>query len=140
MFKSHRAAFLILACAYVLPIATAFCCCVETPVIDSSSHSNQGSEHYGESHHGHDHDRGDSRSTHSHSECDHSEIVAVLNHVNGQFVSIFSAPGNYFKISEPQGFNPVEVSAVLPSPPLGIGPPGHSLSTPLYLQNLVLRI
>ncbi len=128
-----KAAILILAFAYFLPIVTAFCCCVELPSF-APSHNHSSSQH-------HHSEKSEHNDSHNPSDCNHPQIIGNLaSRTDASFVSLASSMIQQlnFLLAEKAVSTTDHVSHAKTIN--DTGPPGHSLSIPLYLQISVLRI
>lgn len=141
-----------IAFAFIIPIVTAFCCCVELSGQEKNSHSHQtavaphhGDEH--EHHHqkdGHQHkkeakDEPDC-GQHDHSQCNHPQPIAnLLKPATQPFLAYSSICEIFQSFTKVVGSLPNFLHQEALSL-LGTGPPGSSSATPLYLQISALRI
>ncbi len=134
MSKLQKASILILVFIFLTPIVTAFCCCVEMPSFAPFSHSHSNYEH-------HHCEKSEHRQSRDHSDCKHPQIIGnLVNSTVSTCASIASFSVKHLNFL----FTDKAVSTTdhfsHPKRIDDTGPPGHSLSIPLYLQISVLRI
>ncbi len=155
MNKLQKASILILIFVFLLPIVTAFCCCLELTGSEKSSHSYQAevASHHGDGREhpyqnsGYQHKKEAKEEPdcgqHDHSQCSHPQLIA--NFVNNA-TQFFAAQISYLQKFSRAHFKELAFfqDSVKPeSSPLFLntGPPVFDSSkTPLYLQISVLRI
>lgn len=130
-----------IAFAFILPIATAFCCCTDFDPNRSRQeilgHNHENHDH-GSRHHGSGQE--DNSSPES-CECGNEVIANIINRTTIDFSTVTT---HFFKLQTDPIFQPQTNFALQATqnaiPFHDTGPPGSSSSTPLYLQISALRI